>query len=81
MLVATSGGDGVHHGAQLPLPLLGQAGLAEGLEVALHGALYGQEVTLKETAQSGGSHLPHLGDRGRTEVEKERWKEFIIYTI
>lgn len=55
-----SRGDGVHDGAQGPLPLLGKAGLAESLKVGLHGGVHGQEVALQEATECGGGHFPHL---------------------
>lgn len=56
----TGRGYGVHYGAKLSFPLLGQAGLAQCLKVGLHGRVHGQEVALEEAAERGGRHLSHL---------------------
>lgn len=65
----TSRGYSVHYRAQLPLPLLRQASLAESLKMGLHGGVHGQEIALKEATECSGGHFSHLVNKGR----KRRW--------
>lgn len=58
----------VHCRAELPLPLLRQAGLAESLKMCLHGGVHGQEIALKEAAESSGGHFSYLQKRGKNEL-------------
>lgn len=78
-LFLTSRGDSVHHGAQLPLPLLRQTSLAESLEMCLHGGVHGQEIALKEATECCGSHFSYLENAGRKWAVK--FKRYVVTMV